>query len=129
MRQRMTVLDRAVTNDLTTVQMVRGELGLTTPDPDMDTRLSYLITQASSAISGYCGRVFGAERVEEVFWPDHTYFSYPYADTLILARPPIISVESLILDGNETDSSQYAVDVEKGMVFLVTDVMAHMCYF
>ena len=37
MRQLMRVLERAETNDLTTVEMVRLELGLTEPDSTVDT--------------------------------------------------------------------------------------------
>ena len=119
MRQLLRVIDRADTNDLTTVEAVRMELALPDDvDSTIDTRIAILITQASSAISGYCNRVFGADKVEEVFWPDHWYES---VDSLVLTRQPIIEVESVFMDNRELlVDDEYDVDIEKSMIFLLT---------
>lgn len=117
MRQLLRVLTRAPTHDLTTVEMVRAELGLTEPDSTVDTRLSYLITQASSAISGYCNRVFGAEQIQELFWPESWWET---TDCLVLARQPIIDIETVIVDGQTLDPTEYDFDVEKSILYFVT---------
>jgi hypothetical protein len=93
----LTVLDAADTEDLTTLDTLKDELGITTNDRDGSLRR--IIRQASSDIATYCNRTFGKARYQETFpnevralrdWNDPSEFG------IRLRRLPVIEVETVV---------------------------------
>lgn len=104
----LTVIDAADSYDLVTLADAKSALDIS--GTDMDDKLAAWITQASSAISTYCGRVFAAETVEETFRPSHGCIG------LVLSRYPVISITS-ITEGDQTlSSSDYEADSVSGVI-------------
>ena len=61
-----TVVTAASTYDLTTLAVVKEEVGVT--GNDSNTRLQRYLTAASAAIAQYCNRVIPAETLQDDFW-------------------------------------------------------------
>ena len=112
MRSNIRVITPADSYDLTTVAAVKSELGV--PDNSGDDFLATAITQVSSAIIGYCNRVFAQEAVQETFWMNNAK-----AEMLCLSRYPISSVSSITVDGTALDLSLLDYDSLTGFAFLI----------
>jgi hypothetical protein len=93
----LTIRTAAASFDLTTLDSVKVELGIT--DQNSDEMLSTRITRASAAAARYCKREFIAEAVTEQFR------SYPFIDSaslvnipefIYLRRRPIISLDAVL---------------------------------
>lgn len=100
--------------DLTTVEAVETELGLTANTSD-DAILQTQITQASQIIASLCGRVFALQNVEEHFRGG--FRSFHRESRLNLARYPVTEFSSLTIGGVEADASSYEVDETEGIVY------------
>lgn len=106
--QRITeVLTAAATYNLTTLDTVRAELGLTDISDDMVMRW---IAGASARIAAYCNRVFALETVRESF----EFRPGESANALRLSRTPVAAITSVTVDGSAT--TDYKVDTKSGVL-------------
>lgn len=106
-----TVLEAASSYDLTTLDVVKEELGI--GDGKSDAVLRRYLSWASAALSRECGRVFAAETVQDQIWPDQD--QSPGSKILSLSRYPLISVVS-ITDGESAldQDTDFVIDREAG---------------
>ncbi len=113
-----TVITAAASYDLTTLAVVKDELGIT--DGSQDGALRRYISSASAAASQYCNRKFQAETVKDEFWPDRDPYQYQLpggAGQLQLTRWPVGSVASVTENGDPlTDAADYRVDPDNGSI-------------
>ncbi len=94
--------------DLTDLATVRDELSITTNDTSNDAFLSRAITQASTAISNYCNRVFAVEAVQDqIFIQQDAYpFQVPGGvHALQLSRWPLVLSAPVGFTGNTHSST------------------------
>lgn len=105
----LTVTTPATSARLATLAAVKAELAIT--DDAQDSHLGDLLDQASAAIAVYCSRVFGLEAVQETFrWAGP-------AETLVLARVPVVSIASVTEDGTALAAEDYEVDEGAGLLY------------
>lgn len=97
----------AATQDLTTIATVTDEVG---PAGVSNQTLARWITEASSRIAAYCDRVFGRETVTETF----LFRCGECRAALFLARTPVVSIDSVTVDGRALSATDYRVDQETG---------------
>lgn len=98
---------------LTTVAAVKRELGITgSADHDL---LDDLVLQSSSAIEGWCGRVFGREAVSETF---RLTVERP---VLSLARWPNVALGAVVEDGVPLEPVAVEVDAASGELWRLDD--------
>ena len=120
------VVTPAATYALTSLIHARAEVGLT--DDSNDMRLGRLIKGASSTISAFCNRVFGVETVTETFRADTAGYRMVVPGVspglprnehpLLLSRPNIISVGSLLESGNAlVQDTDFEVDTRSGIIY------------
>jgi hypothetical protein len=86
---------------LATVQGAKDLLGIT--DASQDALLESILIGASSAVSSYCGRVFGSEVVTETTAGSDRY-------SLVLTRRPLISVSEVRRDDDVVDTDDYQIE-------------------
>lgn len=120
MRSVVTVIAAAESQDLTTLETVKAELGIT--DNLSDNKLLAYIRQASSQCASYCDRVFGLETVEE------TFIETPWHNALKLRRRPIQLVNSVELAESPLDPSEYIVDTEAGLIYRNPPLLSYAAY-
>lgn len=110
----LTVVTPATSRDLTVLNTVKAELGITTTTEDA--KLATWIRQASRMAESYCHRVFGQETVTETFWPDRQWdrFCQP---CLYLQRYPVTEITALTEDTTEVGASGYRLDAENGALY------------
>jgi hypothetical protein len=122
----LTVVTPAETKDLTTLAIVKDELGIT--DTASDTTLSRWITESSMRISGWTEREWGLETVTELFRFDrhqlHQGYGYGWENhgnprALILSRWPITEIASIVEDDiyDLVQGQDYEVDPKTGLVY------------
>lgn len=104
MHSSLEILTPAACMDLTILETAKAELGIPDSDTSQDEYISGLIKQASGIVADYCNQVFGAEEVLETFWADAPS---AYVRSLMLAREPVISIDSVEVDGIVLDPSEY----------------------
>ena len=114
----VTVTDAAQTQDLTRLETVKLELGLTANGEDDQIRV--WIRQASSIIDGYLNRTLALESVSESFRPDHRLPSRPMP-SLRLSRFPIDAIVSVTEDGVLLTTSDYEADADNAMLWRLSD--------
>ncbi len=103
---------------LTTRATVQADLGLVVPSPD-DAWIDAEISAASTAIEGYCSRVFARETLREQ-WRDISL------EKLILARAPVVSITSVVEDGVTLASTDYELDAATGFLWRLSgDARTH----
>jgi hypothetical protein len=96
-------------NALTTLERVRSDLGLSVTTKD--TEIVRAINAASGRIEKYCGRIFWRDTAVE-----ENVAGYGTTQ-MRLARRPINSITSIVLDGATVDSDDYKVsDADAGLV-------------
>jgi hypothetical protein len=122
MVQRLTnVLQAAASYDLATLADARSEMSIPESDTSNDAFLSRAITQASSAIATYCGRVFPVERVTDSFYLADADFNFNISSAvspLQLSRWPVVAVVSVIEAGIElVEGTDFSLDYEAGQIF------------
>jgi len=109
--------------DLTTLEVVKNELGIPDSDTSQDVWIGRAITRGSAAFSNYCNRVFPPETVQDQIWLQSD--AYPYqvpgvVAPLRLTRWPVISVTSVSVNqGNGytqtlTAGTDYYLDAKNG---------------
>lgn len=132
----LTVVSAAATYDLTTLETVKDELGITTTGSDQTLRR--YIADASARIAAYCNRVFAFETVSELFTPDRAIASgwgaargeswdsawearmlWRARSILPLSRFPVVTIVSVVEDtsGVVLDPSYYEVDAATGFLY------------
>ena len=109
----LTVTTPATTYDLTVVETVRAELGIT--DRAEDENLARWITQASRIIAEYCNRVFARETVSETF-----RLATRNGD-LLLSRYPVVSIASVIDNGETLAETDYEFASATGVLTRLSD--------
>lgn len=110
------VLTPADTQDLTTLDTLKDELGIT--DSSQDTRLQRWISDSSAQIADYCNRVFGWELVEETF---QTARLERHSEELRLSRWPVTEVDSVMVDGMALTTDDWEVDDRTGALYRLAD--------
>ena len=104
----ITVLEAAPDHNLTTLDTLKGSLGIT--NDSNDDVLEQLIREASSYASTYTNRIFGRERVTEDFVGNGT-------PQLVLSRTPIVAIEQVKFDTTVQDLTEITiVDADAGIV-------------
>lgn len=94
--------------DLTDLPTARSEFSITDPNNTSDDAfLSRAITQASNAISRYCGRTFQAEVIQDLFYAQE--YAYPWqipggGRALQLSRWPLPFPAVVTFTGNSSSS-------------------------
>lgn len=104
MHSSLEVITPAACMDLTILETAKMELGIPQTDTSQDDNISILIKQASGVVADYCNQVFGAEHVVETFWADAPS---EWARSFMLSREPVISIDSVEIDGVILDPSMY----------------------
>lgn len=104
----ITVTSAAESKLLTTVTNFKELIGKS--DTVDDTLLAKIISRASNAVVGYCGREFAKQTYTETLKGDGTPF-------LRLSRIPIVSITSVSYQGVAVSASDYVVnEPEQGVV-------------
>lgn len=99
----LTIITPAASNDLTTLDKVKAELGIT--GTAEDARLTQLISEASAMIAAYCGRTgFGRETLRQTERLEGT------CSAIRLDRDLAPVVSSVTVDGEALASTDYELD-------------------
>ena len=105
-----TVTVKATSQNLTVLETVKQELGIT--DINSDDLLLRYIAEQSDVVNGYCGRKFSKETIVDSFNVD-TGTCFP----LILSRKPISSITAIVEISTTLDQSNYEIDLIGGRVW------------
>jgi hypothetical protein len=114
-RNTVTVTTAPTETKLTTLSRVKAELNIT--DSANDTLLNAKIDEASSDAEASLGFTVPRATVAETFWHSETM---EWPEYLVLNRTPVVSIDSVVLDGDTVDASMYRYDVETGQVYALT---------
>jgi hypothetical protein len=107
------ILTPPASSDLTTLAVVREELGLT--DHANDSKITRWIHDASAQVVDFLGRDLALQTVEETFFvPLHQRERLSHR--LLLKYWPAITVTSIVIDGIAWDSSFYIVRKPQGEI-------------
>lgn len=113
-----TVVTAASTYDLTTLAIVRDELGIT--DGASNAKLQRYLTSASVAAAQFCNRVFAVETIQDKFWAQRDKFPRLVSggmETLQLSRFPVVSVTSVTEnDVTLVEDTDFTTDSENGQL-------------
>jgi len=115
-----TVTTAATSQDLTTLALVKAELGVT--DTASDTLLAAWITRASAAIAQYCNRIFAAETLRDDVLPERDPYPWQVPGTfapLQLSRRPVLAspVVTVSVMGEALDAAtDFLVDRAAGQI-------------
>lgn len=121
MRSKLTVVTAAESYDLTRLETVKSELGIT--DTSQDANIARWIQEASRRISSHCNRVFALETVEETIVPE-----YKRIGEIVLKRRPVTEIititEGTVESGTEVlVAGDWDIDGEKGIIYRInTDI-------
>jgi hypothetical protein len=119
----ITVLSHARNHDLVDLATVKEELEIS--DNSMDSRLSRWIKVASRQIVGHCNRYFWQETLQESFRLGSNWEVSGDAQPIMLSRPPIVSITSILEDTfspDTLDPTDYEVDKFDGFLWRTTGV-------
>jgi hypothetical protein len=104
------VITPAPTADLTTLETVKAELGIT--GEEHDAFLSRKIAEVSEGMASYRGYPFGRQTYRQTFRLDRC------ADVLILSRRwGGIAIGSITADGTALEAGQYELDDGPGLLY------------
>lgn len=115
-----TVVTPADSYDLTTLAIIKEELGIT--GNGIDDRLQRYLTGASAAAAQFCNRVFVVETLKDEFWPQRDPCPYLISGGLMplqLTRWPLIAASvSSVIENSITliDGTDFRIDYEKGQL-------------
>jgi len=115
LRSTLSVTTAPTATKLTTLSRVKAELNIT--DSVNDTLLNAKIDEASSDAEASLGFTVPRATVSETFWHSETM---EWPEYLVLNRTPVVSIDSIVLDGDTVDASLYRYDVEAGQVYALT---------
>lgn len=107
----LTIVTPAATHDLTVIETVKDELGIT--DTAQDDRLYRWISEASGFVRSYCNRTFAEEGLSEQWRDVRLNRDVP----LVLRRRPVSTITSVIADGTALTTDEYEVDGHTGMLW------------
>jgi hypothetical protein len=110
-----------VTLDLTVLETVKQELGVT--DNNSDELLARLISEQSEVAAGYCRRPLAQATIIDSFrlWPN-TY--HP----LIPSRRPVVSITEIVEDGTTLLETDYEYDEETGFLWKLDSTEDRICW-
>jgi len=115
-----TVVTAAEDYDLTDLATIHDELGISDGDTSNDTFFSRVITQASTAISNYCNRVFQVETVQDLIYEERDAFPYQVPGgvrKLQVSRFPIVEITSLVEDVTTlVEGTDFMTDQKRGQL-------------
>lgn len=110
MSSTLEVITPAPTGDLTTLETVKAELGIT--GDEHDAFLSRKIAEVSENMARYRGYPFGRQTYRETFRIDRS------AAVLILSRRwGGIQIDSVTADGTVLQATQYELDNDAGLLY------------
>ncbi len=115
MRSILSVTTAATETKLTTLDRVKSELNIV--GGDNDTILNAKIDEASSDAEASLGFTVPRVTAAETFWHSETM---EWPEYLVLNRTPIVSIDSVVLDGDTVDSSLYRYDGDTGQLYALT---------
>lgn len=104
----LTVVTPAASARLATLAQVKADLSIS--GSGEDAALEALLDQASAAIASYCRRVFGLEVLSETIRLTRA------APMLLLARPQVAAITSVIEEARTLDAAEYELDGPSGLV-------------
>jgi hypothetical protein len=119
MRSKLIIDEAAESKNLTVLDAVKLELGITGSESDV--KIEALICTASDIVAAYCDRVFARETVTEIFFPDRHRW-YEYWDTLVLARTPVEEIISVTHDSAVLTTTDYDVDQQTGLLYRLSSL-------
>lgn len=118
-----TVVDTvAASKDLTVKATLKTELGITVTT--YDTQIDAEITQASTLIEGYCGRVLASEKVTDSYRTP----CKPATGSLWLSRAPVTTIHTVVEDGTTLDSALYEVNAATGELWRLDEDGLRTCW-
>lgn len=113
-----TVVTPAASYDLTTLAIVKEELGVT--NGVSNAILQRYLTSASAAAAQYCNRVFPAETIKDEFWAQRDHSPRVISgrvESLQLSRWPIVSVTSVTENSVAlVDGTDFRIDYPDGQL-------------
>lgn len=107
---RSTVSVQAASQNLTVLDTVKQELGIS--NNDSDDLLQRFISEQSDAVNAYCGRRFSRETIIDSF-----NVQVGTCSPLILSRSPIVSVTSIVEGATTLDPSSFDIDSAGGRIW------------
>jgi hypothetical protein len=113
----VTVIAEAESKNLTVLETVKTELGITGSENDV--KLSDLICTASDIITDYCKRQFAEETVSEVFLPERGWRTGECVDCLVLARNPVSDIISVTDNSSALVATDFDLDADTGILYRV----------
>ena len=108
----LVVVTPASITKLAQLDAIKTELELSSTADDF--WLNDQIDKASTQILGYLGRVLATETVTETFRPEYS------VDALSLARWPVQSITSIVVDGDALATTDYEADLSVGTLWRLT---------
>lgn len=99
----------AASKDMTLLATVKTELGITGSTDDAF--FAVQIQQASAAIVTYCNREFAKETLVDTFRPECA------VDYLSLARWPLVSITSIVEDGETLTAADYESEAATSLIY------------
>jgi hypothetical protein len=118
----LTVTTVADSTNLTILETLKDELGISQDSTESDARLNRLIAEASAAVTTYCRRVLAQEGVSEVF-----RLEYP-SEYLMLRRIPVSEIDTVTVDDVAVDADEYEVDSPTGILYRL-DSSGYRCHW
>ena len=111
----LTVINAAKSQDLTVLDSVKKEFGIS--GTLEDAKLAVWIKQASQMIANHCNRVFALETVRETFrFSPNAYIQAPASTSLILNRFPVAEIIAVTENDVALDVMDFVVDPWTGIV-------------
>lgn len=109
MQSILTVTAAASSFNLTTVPMIKTELGITASGPN--TWVDAKLPRASAAIASYCRRTLAKQTYSELFRLDGAI------ERIILSEYPVITLTSVTEDGVVLAATDYELDTDTGVLY------------
>lgn len=121
----LTVTTPATSYDLTTLAVVKDELGITTNASDAT--LGRYLSWASAAIAQECNRVFPLETLTQEFWWTHDRVVSSRRDLVQLCRWPLGTVTSVTEDGTPlAATTDYRANATNGQLLRLDSSSGHL---
>lgn len=118
MRSKLVVEASAESKNLTVLDTVKMELGVTGSENDQ--QIEALICAASDIVAAHCNRVFARETVTETFFPERSR-SWECWQTLVLNRTPVEAIVSITHDNSVlTFEADYDYDQNTGLLYRIS---------
>ncbi len=117
MRNILSVTTAATETKLTTLDRVKAELSITGSSSDVI--LNAKIDEASSDAEASLGFTVPRATVSETFWHSETM---EWPEYLVLNRAPLVSIDSIVLDGDTVDPTLYRYDADTSQVYALMTI-------